>query len=132
MLFRSVPASNFTSAFPDIGYRGIKHIFDMNKVKCMTKTIIQASDLKRDIEKLGITRHNTTIASIDAEAFYPSVRFKLVKKAVNFFAKGLKAEELTKINHCLDMIKFGMSNALVSFEGQHRECDGEKDPDEKC
>ena len=60
--------------------------------------------------------------SIDAEAHCPSVRFKLVRKAVKFFAKGLKAKEMTKIKHCLDMIQFGMSDALlVSFAGQHHE-----------
>ena len=64
-----------------------KQILDKNKIKCMTKTVIKASDLKDDIEKLGITRHNTTIVSIDAEAHCPSVTFKLVRKAVNFFAK---------------------------------------------
>ena len=41
-----VPATNFTAAFPNIGYRAIKKIFDDNNIAYGTRTIIQASDLK--------------------------------------------------------------------------------------
>jgi len=77
-----VPATNFTSAFPKTGYLGIKRILDNNKVDYMSKTIIQASDLKENLENQGITCNNSTIVSIDAEDFYPSVRLNLVRKAV--------------------------------------------------
>ena len=49
-----VPASNFTSSFPKAGYLGIKKIFDKNEINYMDKTIIQASDLKDELEKMGI------------------------------------------------------------------------------
>ena len=84
-----VPATNFTSAFPKAGYLGIKAIFDENKIDYASKTIIQASDLKETLEKLNIKNSEITLVSIDAKDYYPSVRFKLVKKAVNFFSKGL-------------------------------------------
>jgi len=74
-----VPATNFTSAFPKTGYLGIKRILDDNKVDYMSKTIIQASDLKDNLENQGITCNNSTTASTDAEDFYPSVRLKLVR-----------------------------------------------------
>ena len=80
-----VPATNFTARFPQAGYLGIKAIFDKNNVNYAKRTIVQASDLKETLEKLNISNKDTTIVSIDAKEFYPSVRFKLVKKAVNYF-----------------------------------------------
>jgi hypothetical protein len=126
-----VPASNFTSSFPKAGYLGIKKIFDENEINYMDKTIIQASDLKEELEKLGIKSNNTTIVSIDAEAYYPSIKLKLVRKAVKFYSEGLNTKEKDTINHCLDMIKFGMCNTLITFEDQYYEYDGGKDPEEK-
>ncbi len=41
-----VPATNFTSAFPKLGYIGIKKIMDKNKTNYSRKTIVQASHLK--------------------------------------------------------------------------------------
>ena len=111
----AVPATNFTSGFPKIGYLGIKRILDENKVDYMSKTIIQASDLKDQLENRGITCNNSTIASIDAENFYPSVRLKLVRKAVNHFSKNLPEEDQITMEHCLDLIKFGMQSTLLTF-----------------
>jgi hypothetical protein len=99
-----VPANNFTSAFPKVGYMGIKKIFDDNRVNYMKKTIIQAVDLKEKIETIGITNENSTIISIDAQDFYPSVKFKLVKKSVKYFAKNLSTDDQNKIETCLEMI----------------------------
>ena len=126
-----VPASNFTSAFPKLGYLGIKKIFDDNKVDYMAKTIIQAADLKKTLEKLTITNLNSTIVSIDAVDYYPSVRFKLVKKAIHFFSDKLSEEDKTKIEECLDMIKFGMGSTLITFIDKYYEYDGDKDLEEK-
>ena len=126
-----VPANNFTSAFPKLGYMGIKKIFDDNKINYKKRTIIQASDLKEKIEKMGITSENSTIVSIDAEEFYPSIKFKLVKKAVNYFAKNLSKEDKNKIEQCLEMVKFGMSSTLLTFVDQYYEYDGEEDSENK-
>ena len=59
----------------------IKKIFDDNKINYKKRTIVQASDLKEKIEKMGIISENSTIISIDAEEFYPSIKFKLVKES---------------------------------------------------
>ena len=110
-----VPANNFTSAFPRMGYLGIKKILDDNRINYMKKTIIQASDLKEKIETMNITNHNSTILSIDAEAYYPSVQLKLVRKAVHYFTSELPEEDQLKIDDCLEMIKFGMNSTLLTF-----------------
>jgi len=49
--------------------------------------MIQASDLKENLENQGITVHNSTMASTDAEAFCQSAGLKLVRKAVCHFSK---------------------------------------------
>mgnify|MGYP001787478984 FL=1 len=126
-----VPANNFTSGFPRIGYLGIKRILDNNKVNYMSKTIIQASNLKEQLETLGITCNNSTIVSIDAENFYPSVRLKLVRKAVYYFSRNLPEEDQINIEHCLDLIKFGMQHTLITFIDKYYEYDGDKNPEEK-
>ncbi len=99
-----VPANNFTSAFPKLGYLGIKKILDDNGIEYSKKTIIQASDLKEAIQNQGINCGGYTIVSIDAKAFYPSVKFSLVRKAVHFYAKGLPEDDWIKIEQCLDMV----------------------------
>ena len=51
-----VPATNFTAAFPKVGYKGIKSIFDENNINYNKFTIIQASDLKMKLEKFNIKK----------------------------------------------------------------------------
>ena len=47
-----VPATNFTAAIPNLGYRGIRQIFDQEKVNYTRKTIIEAAHLKTELETL--------------------------------------------------------------------------------
>ena len=126
-----VPANNFTSGFPRMGYLGIKKILDDNGINYMRKTIIQASDLKEKIETMDITNSNSTIISIDAEAFYPSVKLKLVRKAVHYFTTELPEEDQIKIDDCLEMVKFGMNSTLLTFIDKYYEYDGDQDPEDK-
>jgi len=75
-----VPANNFTSAFPRLGYLGIKRIFDANNIEYEKRTISQASNLKEEIEKLDIKRKEVTVCKLDIVNMYPSIQFKIVKK----------------------------------------------------
>ena len=102
-----IPADNFTSVFPKLGYKGIKKIFDDREVTYACRTIINAQHLKESLEKLNITKHNVTIASLDVKSMYPSTRFKLIQKAVDYFSKTLSREDRTNIKRCLSLIKFG-------------------------
>lgn len=47
-----VPATNFTAAFPKLGYLRIKNIFDTTGINYKWKTIMQASSLKAKLEKM--------------------------------------------------------------------------------
>jgi len=127
----AVPATNFTLAFPKTGCLGIKRIPDDNEADCVSKTTIQASDLKESLENQGMTCNNYAIASTDAEDFYPLVRLKLVRTAVCHFSKELPEEDQITSKHCLDLIKFGMQSTLLVFVDKCHECDGDRDPGEK-
>ena len=107
--------NNFNSAFPKTRYLGIKRIQDDNKVDCVSKTTIEASDLKKNLENQGTNCNNSTTASTDAEDFCPLARLKPVRKAVCHFSKDLPEEDQITIKHCLDPIKFGMQSTLLAF-----------------
>jgi len=70
------------------------------------------------------------IASTDAEDFYPLARLKLVRTAVYHFSKELPEEDQITIEHCPDLIKFGMQSTLLAFVDKNYECDGDRDPEE--
>ena len=127
-----VPATNFTAGFPKLGYMGIKSIFEENDVSFDSRTIIQASSLKANLEGLGLKQENCTIASVDAEAMYPSIKFSLIKKAVEYYARNITDEnEIDKVNKCLDLIKFGMNTTLIQFCGVYYLYDGDKDVEDR-
>jgi hypothetical protein len=89
-----IPATSFTSAFPKLGYLGIKNIFDDAKINYMAKTIIQASHAKDQLERLHINKKNNRVFSLDIESFYPSVTYSLVETATNYFSKNLPMKEI--------------------------------------
>ena len=66
-----------------------------------------------------------TIASIDAAAMYPSVKFPLVKKAISYFTRKLPKSQQSIVKLCLKLIAFGMSSTLLTFEKKYFEY-GEK------
>jgi len=103
---------------------------DDNEVCYMSKTTIQASDLKENLENQGITCNNSTTVSTDTEYFCPWARLKLVSKAVYPFSKELSEEDQIIIEHSLDLIKFGMQPTLLAFVTKCYEHDGDGDPEE--
>ena len=70
-------------------------------------------------------RNEVTIASIDAVAMYPSIKFPLVKKAISYFKRSLPKNQQSNIKLCLKLIAFGMSSTLLTFEDKYYEY-GEK------
>jgi hypothetical protein len=102
-----IPATNFTSEFPKMGYIAIKNILDNAGINYTRKTIVQASAAKRTLEKLGITNETHTVISLDIVKFYPSVTYRLVEKVVNHYAKDLPLKDrLTMIRESLRLIKW--------------------------
>jgi len=66
--------------------------------------MIQAPDLKENLENQGMTCNNSTMASTDAEDFHPSARLKPVGKAVHHSYKELPEEDQITIEHSLDLV----------------------------
>ena len=125
------PSQNFIAGFPKMGYIAIKKIFEAAECQHTKYLIEQSYHLKRNLEGLHLTAKNSTIASIDAKDYYPSVKFKLVKKAIEHFAKDLPEPGQTTINLALKMIQQGMNSTYLSFNGKYYLYDGDQQPDEK-
>ena len=80
-------------------------------------TIIQALDVKQELERLEdrIRQDEVTLMAVDIENMYPSIRFSLIRKAVDYFSSKCSEEELGTIETCMDIVHFGMSNNYISF-----------------
>ena len=70
-----IPASNFTSGFPRLGYLDIKRILDSAKINYEEKNITQASTLKEEIVILKVKKNEVASAKLDIVAMYPSIQF---------------------------------------------------------
>ena len=60
-----------------------------------------------------------TLASVYAFNMYPSTKLAKIRKLVRFFSRGLTAATKNKINLYLDLIHFGMSSTLISFDREY-------------
>jgi len=97
----------------------------------MSKTTIQASNLKENLENQGVTCNNSTMASTGAEDFHPLARLKPVTNTVCHFSKEQSEEDQMAIKHCPDLNKFGMQSTPLAFVDKNHECDSDRDPEEK-
>ncbi len=100
-------------------------------MKYSKHTIIQSSHLKVQLEKLEIKWGDVTIASLDIVNMYPSVKYKLIKKAIEYYSQGFDEEERMMIESALAMMKFSMANTLVQFREKYYEYGVEEDPMER-
>ena len=73
------------------------------------------------MENLKIKEGETTLASLDIENMYPSVRLSLIRKAVTFYSTGVKENISKTIEECWKMIEFGMQSCLIIFDGRYYE-----------
>ena len=89
-----VPASNFTACFGKIAYKAIQMIFIANNINPMKRTIVQSSHLKCQLEDLNLKADNCTVCSLDIINMYPSIKAKLIRKAVSHFSQGLNVRPL--------------------------------------
>jgi hypothetical protein len=80
---------------------------------------------------LAVQNDIFTVISLDIEAMYPSIKFKLLQQAVEYFSGGLSDEEKDIVNECLALIRFGMENTLLTFQDQDYIYDGDQSLDEK-
>ena len=114
-----IHATNFTATFSKIGYLGIKRCLDKGKVNYSQVSIVHTSNLKEILEELNIKRDEVKIALVDTINMYLSIKIATIRKAVRFFARKLTVATKKTINLCLELIHFGMSSTLISFDGEY-------------
>ena len=79
------------------------------------KNIIQAVDLKAKLEVLNLNSSNAKTASINAKAMCPSIKCQLMQDTVEHYSWLVDELDGETIQSCLELIKFGMSNTLITF-----------------
>ena len=60
-------------------------------------------------------RNLVTCIAVDVVNMYPSVRYILIKKAVDHYCLNCGEEDKEKVRRCLDVLHFGMSNNYLGF-----------------
>ena len=113
-----VPVTNFTSGFPHVGMQGIKGIFEEQKIEFEERTTLNIDELVTDLDGLGICKQRHGVVSIDAEKMYPSIKFEMINKAVEYFMQEISEEEKKRVQSCLKMIKYGMSTTFIHFKNK--------------
>ena len=87
-------------------------------------SIVQACALKERLEELKIKKDEVTIPSVGAINVYPSIKLAIIRKAARLFARKLTASNKKTINICLELIHFGMSSTIISFDGEYNKYHG--------
>eukprot|EP00957_Ditylum_brightwellii_P155835 11863007-Ditylum_brightwellii.AAC.1 len=105
-------ATNVTAIFSKMSYMMIQKVLDDTGVIYNKHTIIQSSDLKKKLEDLQLTKSETMLMSLDIESMYLSVWVKLIKKTLEYYSRGLSAEEKGKIVLGMCMVQFSMKSTL--------------------
>eukprot|EP00957_Ditylum_brightwellii_P199055 15173218-Ditylum_brightwellii.AAC.2 len=62
--------------------------------------------------------------SLDIDNMYPSVRVKLIKKALKYYSRNLPVDAKKQIKLGLKMVQLGMKNRLVNFGDKFYTCKG--------
>eukprot|EP00957_Ditylum_brightwellii_P101377 7726286-Ditylum_brightwellii.AAC.1 len=75
-------ATNFKAFFSKMGYMNTQKVLDDASVNYNKHTITQSSDLREKLEGLELTKGKAVSMSLDIENMYPSMRVKLIKKAL--------------------------------------------------
>ena len=65
-----------------------------------------------------VRRNLVTCIAVDVVNMYPSVRYSLIKKAVDHYCRKCGEEDKEKVRRCLEMLKFGMSNNYLNFRDE--------------
>eukprot|EP00957_Ditylum_brightwellii_P195404 14888176-Ditylum_brightwellii.AAC.1 len=98
---------------------GIKKVLDDHRVNYAKHTIVQSSDLKEKLEQCGLKKNKVTLMLLDIVNMYPSIRVKLILKALNYYARDLPATARETIDLCMDIVQFEMKSTLIQFRGRY-------------
>ena len=123
------PVIKFIVTLSKVGYLGIKNILDKAKVNYSRVSVVLASNLKNRFEELDINRDGAMIESVDAVNIYLQSKFQ---ESENRWYKKRNTTAATKntSNLCLELVSFGMSSILISFDGEYYEYHGSENEEQ--
>ena len=88
--------------------------------------------MKISLESLNLKSNGCTINTLDIINMYPSIKHKLIRKAINHFCMDrLNEEEEVVIAAALEMQQFSMGNTIVTFRDKFYEYGVNADPMER-
>lgn len=127
-----VPVTNLTG-FPKLSYLVIKTILEHNNIKYRQHEIVQASHLTKQLKPLSINSSNPTIASLDVELMYLSIKYSLIEKdRVHYYTCDINDDDtMLQIDTWLSFIKFGLGATLLNFRDQYYLYNGDKEVETK-
>ena len=74
-----------------------------NNVNYQKKNIINVFDLKRNLEKLDIRMNEHTVLTMDIVAIFPSVKFRMIQKAQNYFVRNTSESDKQQAKLALEL-----------------------------
>ena len=75
--------------------------------------------MKISLEKLNLKANGYTITTLDIIIMYPSIKHKLIRKAINHFCMDrLNEDEEAVIAAALEMQQFSMGNTIITFRNK--------------
>ena len=72
-----------------------------------------------------------TIVSLDIKDMYPQCHFKAVQDAIQYYMRQLLDLSQSKIQQCLDILKFSMGNTIITFRDKYYEYGVDPNPDRR-
>ena len=73
-----ITAKNLTAYFLKLEYIGINRALDKANINYSRIIVFQSTDLKQDLEYIGLNRDKVTIVSVDMVNMYPSIKNSLI------------------------------------------------------
>jgi hypothetical protein len=85
--------------------------------------------LKRKLKEIDISQGEVMIVSLNIKDMYPQCHFKAVQDAIQYYMRQLLDLSQSKIQQCLDILKFSMENTIVTFCDKYYGYGVDLDPD---
>jgi hypothetical protein len=75
-----------------------------------------------------IEKDSNLLTTLDIKNMYPSIRYKFIEQAVFHYSNNFDDNELVVINIGLEMLKFSISNCLITFRDKYYQYGTESNP----
>ncbi len=124
-----ISAHNFTKCLSKLASKSIKRTFRHAEVNFERHTLKNLLALKCKLEEIDVNQGEVTIVSLDIKDMFPQCHFKAVQDAVQHYVSLLPNLSRSKIQLCLDILKFSMGNTIVTFCDKYYEYSVDPDPD---